>query len=1321
MASLHERAADDGAELQSQARAYQMEMFNLSCRQNTIVALIWFLCPTVALCQQHLVSIQMHIPPMCTRSFTRNDNIDHWGSKEIWDAALSGVRVAVSTYQVLLDALSHGYVRIDCLSLIIFDEAHHCTKKSPANMIMEKFYFPLKEKCPANLPKILGLSASPVISKPSTLKMVEQNLDSICKSPTRHYSELLKFTNLPLYVIERSSGDVTRTEPDLLIILRRLIEPGNGMSENTTEFLRKFINSSRTVNAQLGNWATTRYMTVSIKKFKKRSRANAELQLSITHKTDFVMNILHQLGTLEETSSLAEENQMSPKCLCLLRTLIRFYNDKFRGIVFVKERCTVFALREVIEYYAPAKGLFRCGAFVGLSNVWGHSRLGDLHSPRDQDEILRKFRLGHMNLIITTDALEEGIDIPACNIVVNFDKPENLKAFIQRRGRARQKDSAYINIAGDTTSESALSQFQKDEKKLIAIYQDEKRKMEALEMRNEKHNGKYLSFEVERTGARITMHESVAYLYYFCAGLGPQEYVANRPGFIYKHNSHGLIQAIAQLPRCLDPSLHIVSGSEWWSNERLAKGDAALQAYIALFNAKLVNDHLVRAQPKDILGQEITFKSHYNVLAQYSPWACAARLWDANSVLFSHKLRISRPGKSDTRLVMFTPIRLPFETRISLFVSPYLTYTATVSAGKPTVLQDISISRQVTRLILASVFRTRLPLNQDDFISLFVPDVDRSRMEIFLSDNTGTTSLAKALEDGVSLDSLGLLRDRKNSRLARVIKIPPALGDAERLQKSTLSELDAYSVPWRLNFLRTYPAAKQTPVEIQTRPDSPICREPLKPENFEVDKLPFQYAEAALLIPSINHEVEVYLIAEHLRQQIFTEISFKRMDLLATALRPSCTEHRNHLDLMAFLGDTIIRFIISKQLFLHHPHWHQGLLSKLKDAMISDSGLAEAAISSGLAKFSVTTRFKGKRWKPNFISNFSREKLDQRRIGAATLADMTKAVIGAAHISNGMVEALKCAAAIIPRFKGWHESSLHDGDYMETRPLGVTLSREWEILETLLGRRFGDKSLLVEAMTHPSYNGPSQTTSFGRLSFIGNAVLDMIVVDYLQRQCGNMTTDRLQSLKAAVTNNRILAFFCLNFGTEVQKNDIITDEPANIRTTIKRHSLTMRNFLQFHGQELAYRLSESISSTDFCAIQIALQTSQKYPWVGLSNFPRHSPLSDVVQSVFGAIYVDSHANMHDCELLAQRMGILPTLQGFIDRNVVTDHPKKILSTLRPKSKISYHILEDDTEVYRCRVSIDGSDMVTVEGSKSKTATVVYAADTAACRLSNPER
>lgn len=84
--------------------------------------LIWFLAPTVALSlQQHQV-ITSHILSVKTKVLTGLDNVDRWTDQGIWDKVLKDVRVVVSTYAVLADALGHGFVRMPRLALLIFDE-----------------------------------------------------------------------------------------------------------------------------------------------------------------------------------------------------------------------------------------------------------------------------------------------------------------------------------------------------------------------------------------------------------------------------------------------------------------------------------------------------------------------------------------------------------------------------------------------------------------------------------------------------------------------------------------------------------------------------------------------------------------------------------------------------------------------------------------------------------------------------------------------------------------------------------------------------------------------------------------------------------------------------------------------------------------------------------------------------------------------------------------------------------------------------------------------------------------------------------------------
>jgi len=50
------------------------------------------------------------------------DGVDRWTEQSLWDGVLKNVRVVVSTYQILLDALTHAFVKMETLALIVFDE-----------------------------------------------------------------------------------------------------------------------------------------------------------------------------------------------------------------------------------------------------------------------------------------------------------------------------------------------------------------------------------------------------------------------------------------------------------------------------------------------------------------------------------------------------------------------------------------------------------------------------------------------------------------------------------------------------------------------------------------------------------------------------------------------------------------------------------------------------------------------------------------------------------------------------------------------------------------------------------------------------------------------------------------------------------------------------------------------------------------------------------------------------------------------------------------------------------------------------------------------
>lgn len=170
-------------------RSYQQEMLAASLERNVIVAmdtgsgkthvaiariaaelertdpekLVFFLSPSVALAMQQASVLSEHLPSVQVRTLSGQDGVDKWTDQKLWDAVLANVQVVVATPAVLLDALSHGFIKFARLALLVFDEAHRATKNHPMNAILQRFYHPAKE-LGQQIPHILGLSASPVIN-----------------------------------------------------------------------------------------------------------------------------------------------------------------------------------------------------------------------------------------------------------------------------------------------------------------------------------------------------------------------------------------------------------------------------------------------------------------------------------------------------------------------------------------------------------------------------------------------------------------------------------------------------------------------------------------------------------------------------------------------------------------------------------------------------------------------------------------------------------------------------------------------------------------------------------------------------------------------------------------------------------------------------------------------------------------------------------------------------------------------------------------------------------------------------------------------------
>jgi len=77
------------------------------------------------------------------------------------------------------------------------------------------------------------------------------------------------------------------------------------------------------------------------------------------------------------------------------------------------------------------------------------------------------------------------------------------------------------------------------------------------------------------------------------------------------------------------------------------------------------------------------------------------------------------------------------------------------------------------------------------------------------------------------------------------------------------------------------------------------------------------------------------------------------------------------------------------------------------------------------------------------------------------------------------------------------------------------MQKNIELLEESLGYKFKDTKLIIEALTHKSYKQPYDNE---RLEFLGDAVLDLVVGEYLYKKFSKSDEGNLSKIRASLVN-----------------------------------------------------------------------------------------------------------------------------------------------------------------------------------------------------------
>ncbi|CAH0757671.1 unnamed protein product, partial [Diatraea saccharalis] len=132
--------------------------------------------------------------------------------------------------------------------------------------------------------------------------------------------------------------------------------------------------------------------------------------------------------------------------------------DALCGIVFMREALMAKIMFMLIVDMSRAhpKLSYLCAQYCAVESPAdpGTEPKECQRQGKKQEEVLKKFRMHECNLLLATSVLEEGIDLPRCNLVLRWDIPPSYRSYGLSRGRARASRASCVLLCrgdGSTT------------------------------------------------------------------------------------------------------------------------------------------------------------------------------------------------------------------------------------------------------------------------------------------------------------------------------------------------------------------------------------------------------------------------------------------------------------------------------------------------------------------------------------------------------------------------------------------------------------------------------------------------------------------------------------------------------------------------------------------------------------------------------------------------------------------------------------------------------------------------------------------------------
>ena len=792
------------------------------------------------------------------------------------------------------------------------------------------------------------------------------------------------------------------------------------------------------------------------------------------------------------------------------------------------------------------------------------------------------------------------------------------------------------------------------------------------------------------------------HLEHFCATLPRDDYATNRPIFSFEEDIAGLIRGTVILPTSVHPAVRRTSGKAWWRTERAATKETAFQAYKALYEYGLVNDNLLPLTKKPELRftEATKLPSIVDCSEQYDPYVDLAHAWQSPELCHS-EIRLSKDGLVNEELLM--SIVLPKLTVMpdpfSLFWERDVTWLVSLQPPKllssdVAALESINVMRTITSIYLQAP-SSRFQGPGRDFVCLFIPTISITRLQDWVHTYNGTEKVIDVYARNAESPLVGIVRNTALYSEPRLFRKWLVSSKGESVQL----EVECQSLPRRRNLLQ----AGTIPLGEDGEPGPPKIYV-VPAESCTVDRLPDSQAIFGLVISAILDRFEATFVAKRLNETILKGVGIQDLRHVLTAITTPLAQANTHYQRYEFFGDSVLKFTVGCQLFLTQPTWHEGYLSEGRDRFVQNNRLARAALDSGLDEFILTRRFTPRKWNAPIISQKLDSKPRRRELSAKLLADVVEALIGAAYMDGGMQKAQTCLHRFLPEVNIFTNNI---GPLII--PCSGTVSNliDQYRIATLIGYTFNDPSLLTEALTHASCGGDVTTQSYQRMEYLGDAVLDMIVVSVLAAHPIELPQGKMTMLKHAVVNTNLLAFLCMNLSVTEETTTITQTASGDTAVAPSLHHIHLWQFLRSRGPVLPAARDAIIGRYRAVRDKIlaALDHAPNYPWELLAQIRTDKFMSDIIESIMGAIFIDSKGDLDVCTAFAERIGLLPYLRRLLSDDVDVSHPRnlaqnlvKYTGTLIFKSKRVEK--KGHGATYHCTAILNKQVLAFVEGSPS---------------------